>query len=41
MNVHALNKFAIILPRLIYKTRQTNVIVDKNMICTQLVSARA
>ena len=41
MNAHALNKFAIILPRPIYKTRQTNVIVDKNMIYTQLVSARA
>ena len=33
------NKFAIILPRLIYKTRQTNVIVE-NMICTQLDNAR-
>ena len=33
-------KFAIILPRLI-KTRQTNVIVEKNMICTQPDNARA
>ena len=32
------NKFTIILPRLIYKTRQTNVIVE-NMICTQLDNA--
>ena len=34
------NKFATIVPRLIYKTRQTNVIVE-NMICTQRDNARA